>query len=80
MNVAEGARRMKHAGLWMVLFPLSALLLFVGVLIVAAFLPGPVIRYVQVAQLLVFPLPIAFMGAILWLAGWIVEGFAKDTH
>ena len=80
MNIAEGARRMKYAGRWMVLFPLSAFLLFVGVVSVTAFLPGSAFRYINGAQLLVLPLPIAFIGAGLWLAGWIVEGFAKDGH
>jgi hypothetical protein len=25
-------------------------------------------------------IPIEILGGILWLAGWIVEGFAKDTQ
>ena len=79
MNIAEGARRMKYAGRWMVLFPLSAFLLFVCILTVTVFLPGATIRYFQATQLLVLPLPIAFIGVVLWLAGWITEGFAKES-
>ena len=63
----------------MVLFPLSAFLLFVCILTAAAFLPGATFRYIQAAQWLVLPLPIAFIGAALWLAGWITEGFAKES-
>jgi hypothetical protein len=78
MNVAEGARRMQYAGRWMVFIALIGSVLFAGLTLVLAYLPGG--QYVHGFGVLEFiPLffPIATMGAILWLAGWIVEGFAK---
>jgi uncharacterized membrane protein YhdT len=80
MNVAEGARRMKYAGRWMVWFPLGALLVFVVFLAICSFVPGATHGFALYLQFLVLPLPLAFVGAALWIAGWITEGFAKDAE
>lgn len=81
MNIAEGARRMQTAGRWMVFIPLTLSLLFMGVSLVIAYLPGSD-RFHGFGMLEVVPvlLPIALPGAALWLAGWIVEGFGKDQQ
>ena len=78
MNVAEGARRMQFAGRWMVSIALIGSILFVGLTLVLAYLPSSQ-SFHGIAMLEFIPLflPIAGTGAILWLAGWIVEGFAK---
>ncbi len=79
MNVPEGARRMKLAGLWIASIPLGILLLLMvgaGTLIVQrqdyAYLAnlGPA----AILILLYLEIP----GWILWLAGWIVEGFSQE--
>jgi len=63
MNVSEGTRRMRRAGQLIFLIAIVALALSIA-------------RHVL---WLVFPLLwIAFPGASLWLAGWIVQGFAKE--
>jgi high-affinity K+ transport system ATPase subunit B len=81
MNVVEGARRMKSAGRWMLFVPLTLLVLLVGVVLIVAYLPIhenlPSIGLLDLVFLLI---PIASIGAFLWLAGWILEGYAQGTH
>jgi hypothetical protein len=81
MNIAEGARRMRTAGRWMVFIPLTLSLIFMGVTLVIAYVPGSD-RFHEMGMLEFVPvlLPIGLPGAGLWLAGWIVEGFAKDKQ
>jgi hypothetical protein len=77
MNIHEGARRMCRAGQWMILIPLTVLLLLMLVLGILDLLhPG---RGGSLGLIRVF-LPLMIPGALLWLAGWIVEGFAKEEH
>lgn len=82
MNVQEGASRMQRAGRAMVILALSAFALCAVLSAVYAFLPA----YVHVSEILgiVLPLLIAVLwicataiglGAILWIGGWILEGF-----
>lgn len=77
MNIREGAGRLRRAGRWMILIPLS-----VGVLVLCceavfahrhpmAFDFGPVL-----VDMIVLSIP----GALLSLAGWILEGFAKEAE
>jgi hypothetical protein len=81
MNVAEGARRMMFAGRWIVFVALIGSILFVGLMLILAYLPSS--QFLHGFALLEFiPLffPLALIGASLWLAGWIVEGFAKKDQ
>jgi hypothetical protein len=79
MNIHEGAGRMKRAGQWLFVAP-STFLILCWVIGVAAgqlnrgigFLFGPVMIFAVLA------LYLAIAGGVLWLAGWIVEGFAKE--
>jgi nitric oxide reductase large subunit len=81
MSVATGAKRMKIAGRWMVIVAVCAFVLFTGLGVVRAFLPFSEHFYgfglLQFVPLLVL-FYIGVPGAILWLAGWIVEGFANE--
>jgi quinol-cytochrome oxidoreductase complex cytochrome b subunit len=79
MNVAEGARRIKTAGRWIVLFSLCTFVFALFVLAVLAYLPiGRLVHSIGMLDLVLLLLMIATPGAGLWLAGWITEGFAKD--
>ena len=78
MNVHEGARRMQRAGRWMVLIPVSALLLLVLVTVgIATFHSGTIFPW---GILIPACIPLVMLGAILWIAGWIVDGFARDAQ
>jgi hypothetical protein len=69
MNVSEGTRRMRRAGQWILLLAMTALILWYAVaVILKSGLPG----YGNLAQM-------ALVGAALWLAAWIVEGFSQNT-
>lgn len=75
MNVLEGARRMKRAGLFLVMIPWIVLLLVWAIALIVALL------HKNPAELNPFGgifLYLAIPGGMLWLAGWIVEGFGKD--
>ena len=71
---------MRHAGKWMVLFPLSSLLVFVVGVTANSLIHGLPFSNIMFLQVLILPLPLAFIGAALWLAGWIVEGFAQPDR
>jgi hypothetical protein len=78
MNTQEGARRMKRAGQWMIIIPLTVVLL----LWAAGLVASPVLHYdgpfhAAVLFIVVF-VYLAIPGGALWLAAWIVEGFAKN--
>jgi len=72
MNVQEGARRMKRAGLWLALIPvvLQVLRICIQMALIARAGIGAVVGGIGI---LVWAIP----GTLLWIAGWIVEGFAK---
>jgi hypothetical protein len=76
MNVREGARRMRKAGRMLILAPLVVLVILNIVWIVEYFLVRNDLR----SAMGLIPICIPFMvpGAALWLAGWMVDGFAKD--
>jgi hypothetical protein len=69
MNITEGARRMRSGGI--VLFLLSIGTAYLGLWAV------PVLHYANCVELL---FAIMIPGALLWLAGWILQGFAKPNH
>lgn len=82
MNVLEGASRMQRAGRAMVIIALSAFTLCAIFAAIYAFLPA----YFHVSEVfgIVLPLLIAVLwicattvalGGILWIGGWILEGF-----
>jgi hypothetical protein len=76
MNIHEAARRMRKAGRWMILIPVGLALLLVGREVVYGFYHlGNGGLYPGIFGLV----PLTVPGALLWLAGWIVEGFAEDT-
>jgi hypothetical protein len=75
MNVMEGARRMRRAGRWMVLIPLLVTIF----LCLLSFIAYALNRRAGFIVFAVPLIPIEILGMILWLAGWIVEGFGKDT-
>jgi hypothetical protein len=79
MNVAEGASRMKRAGRWMILIALAACVFLLFLTALSFLLPQYLPRY-GTSDMILLLLFIAFPGAFLWLAGWILEGFAKETH
>ncbi len=76
MNVREGARRMRKAGRWLMLIPLAIL----AVLNIAWVVEYFFVRNDLRSAIGLFPICIPFMlpGAALWLAGWIVDGFARE--
>ena len=78
INIHEGARRMQRAGQWMIFIPLSIILVLWGIKLgYALFYRGsPVGLYGGLDFILVL-FYLTAPGAVLWLAGWIVEGFAK---
>jgi hypothetical protein len=69
MNVAEGTRRMRHAGKWMTVIPLSRFALFVCW---STFVSG-------FGSLSLVPMLLPAAGPVkaLWLSGWIVDGFSR---
>jgi hypothetical protein len=80
MNVAEGARRMQYAGRWMFFAPVGAAIVSVGLAMAVTYLPTGADFHIGILGLFPLLLPIALMGAFLWLAGWIVEGFTKPKE
>jgi len=81
MNVVEGSRRMRRAGRWMVLIPISIFVPFLFLSEAFATLRmGDFVNWFGILQLLApLLLIIAIPGGALWLAGWILDGFARDS-
>jgi hypothetical protein len=75
MNVIEGAKRMQRAGRALVIVALSAFTFCAVAACVYAFLPS----YLHVSEVfrIVLPLPV---GGILWIGGWILEGFVHHSQ
>ena len=75
MNIHEGVRRMRRAGQWMIVISLAelTLLMFAGAL-------GAHVDPSLGGSFRLFFFISVIPGAFLWLAGWIVEGFAKEGH
>jgi hypothetical protein len=88
MNIAEGAKRIQYVGRLIAFYPLSVGVVAAGLLAVtfalAVCFPAAA-GLEQAAAPLFFLLTlvcgmIAATGGILWLAGWIIEGFGKDAE
>jgi hypothetical protein len=78
MNLRNGAKRLQQAGKWIALPPTA-----VSVLCGIGFLLNLVIHLPFLRVLFVpvfFCIQIAGFGLLLWLSGWIVEGFADDPQ
>jgi len=68
---------MRLAGRWLMLVPLVAFVVLNMALAVGSFF---VRNYLHPSfGLIVFCIPFIFLGAVLWLAGWIVDGFAEES-
>jgi hypothetical protein len=79
MNVQEGARRMQRAGQWLVMIPLTLVTLIWAVMFTVSLVNHSFFGPNQLVFLLIL-FYLVVPGGALWLAGWIVEGFAnKDS-
>jgi hypothetical protein len=78
MNVHEGARRMQRAGKWLVMIPLSVLSLIWAIAFIETLLKHGYPPYHAPLIFLILFIYLAIPGGALWLAGWIVEGFAGN--
>jgi hypothetical protein len=79
MNLVEGAKRMQQAGRW--IFTAAAILLVLSLCLSAGLKSlhhGEFFLPTDLATPLLFL--VAISSAILWLTGWILEGFGKDAH
>ncbi len=76
MNVHEGARRMRYAGIWLALIAISwrTLVLCIQVIFLFRGGMGAIAGGLGIGEVLIAAAP----GVLLWIAGWIVEGFAKE--
>ena len=86
MNLTEGSRRIKLVGRSLTFYALSAAVLFAGLFGIFAMIASRNVDGIAgLAISLLFTLAclsaaFAANGAIVWLAGWIVEGFGKDRQ
>ena len=76
MNVEEGARRIKPAGMWLALIPaaLGSLLVCLRVFLMTGPGIGAIAGSIGILEVLLLAIP----GVLLWIAGWIVEGLAQE--
>jgi hypothetical protein len=69
---------MQRVGQWIVFAALSVLLLLWAIALGLSFMRGaPLLPGAGMIDLFALFLFFAVPGALLWIAGWIVEGFAK---
>jgi hypothetical protein len=79
MNIQEGARRMKRAGRWLIMVTLTSVLVLLGIGLVVSAFPHGSRSLGDGVIIIVFAFTyLAIPGGVLWLAGWITEGFAKN--
>ena len=79
MNALEGSRRMKRIGQLLIFAALTLLLLLWAVILsLNLWRSSPIGVAPGLLDLLFVFLFIAAPGAALWVAGWIMEGFAKN--
>jgi hypothetical protein len=87
MNIMEGAKRMQRAGRAIVIIALSLFVFCAIAAVVSSFLP----MYLHVSAFFTIFLPILIsvvwfcaaaiaVGGILWVGGWILEGFFHHAH
>ena len=77
MNIREGARRMRRVGQWMILIPLSIILVVWGTALANALITRSAEGMTLGVRLLFPAILAAIPGAALWVAAWILEGFGK---
>ena len=84
MNILEGSRRMQHGGRRILLGSLAVFVLMVGLFEVWVYFRDsihPDILAQGLVQFVFFMATVAvvviLLSALLWLAGWILAGFAK---
>ena len=79
MSALEGSRRMKRIGQLLIFAALTLLLLLWAIILgLNLWRSMPMSVAPGLFDLLFVFLLIAAPGAALWVAGWIVEGFAKN--
>jgi hypothetical protein len=84
MNVEESARRIKRSGKWLVFITATTILL----LSIAGVIAGGSILDIEFAGFFPFvfrllaPATYCLLvaGVLIWIAGWVVEGFAKKEQ
>ena len=87
MNVIEGAKRMQRAGRALLIIALSVFAFCAIAACVYAFLPS----YLHISEVFRVVLPLLVtviwfcsvgiaVGGILWIGGWILEGFVHHNH
>lgn len=87
MNILEGASRMQRSGRALVIVALAAFALCAIAAGIYTFLPSSL----HVTQMVNVVLPLLVgmvwicamalaLGAVLWIGGWILEGFFHHTH
>ena len=77
MNIHEGARRMQRAEQWMVMIVLSVLVLLVlAGAVMTSFHSGTLFPWSLIPEFI----PLLLLGVLLWIAGWIVDGFGRDAQ
>lgn len=74
MNVHEGAARMKRAGRWLVLIPVILLIILICAAEVESYFRQDLRSPFGLVPICI---PFCIPGILLWMAGWIVEGFGK---
>ncbi len=82
MNIEQGTSRMKRAGVWLAVIGAGWSALVLCTQMISFFPPGSMaiargVVFVGVAgigKIIMAAAP----GVLLWIAGWIVEGFAKE--
>ena len=82
MNVREGTKRMRWLGMAMTFAPILAWVLYNLYEIQPTFTHSGFsgIEYHFSMRILAIAIVLACPGAILWAAGWVVEGFAKEAN
>ncbi|MGA3131668.1 MAG: hypothetical protein ABSD59_12755 [Terracidiphilus sp.] len=81
MNIREGTKRMRRLGQAMFIAPILAWVLYNLYEIQPTFTHSGFsgLEYHFSLRILAIMIVCACPGAILWAAGWVVEGFAKDA-
>ncbi|MGA2889193.1 MAG: hypothetical protein ABSE51_14160 [Terracidiphilus sp.] len=79
MNISGGARRVRYAGRIIMLGAGAVFILLACLLTVALLFPAAGVRF-ALLDLVVIPALVACPGAVLWLVGWIIEGFAEKDQ
>lgn len=82
MAAFEGASRIKRAGKWIASFGIIVAIIGVAVIVgTTRWVPYEILgfRPLMFALVIYFGYFPAFIGGTMWVAGWIVEGFAQRS-